>query len=106
MRIIYIYIYEKGKAIPVTGRGGPYDCETSGLPHFLDNRLTDGGEVVSLTRRPPLPTGKFLVLISVRGSVDLRVIVRLEELDQLRKPITSWGIELVTFRKYNINQGI
>jgi hypothetical protein len=25
----------------------------SRLPHFLDNRLTDGGEVVSLTRRPP-----------------------------------------------------
>jgi hypothetical protein len=23
------------------------------FPHFLDNRLTDGGEVVSLTRRPP-----------------------------------------------------
>jgi hypothetical protein len=43
----------KGKAIPVTGRGGPLCCETSRLPHFLDNRLTDGGEVVSLTRRPP-----------------------------------------------------
>jgi hypothetical protein len=28
------------------------DCKTSKLPHFLDNRLTDGGEVVSLTRRP------------------------------------------------------
>jgi hypothetical protein len=26
--------------------------ETSRLPHFLDNRLTDGGEVVSLMRRP------------------------------------------------------
>jgi hypothetical protein len=26
--------------------------ETSRLPHFLENRLTDGGEVVSLTRRP------------------------------------------------------
>jgi hypothetical protein len=25
----------------------------SNLQHFLDNRLTDGGEVVSLTRRPP-----------------------------------------------------
>jgi hypothetical protein len=25
----------------------------SRLPHFLENRLTDGGEVVSLTRRPP-----------------------------------------------------
>jgi hypothetical protein len=42
----------EGKAIPVTGRGGPYGCETSRLPHFLDNRLTDGGEVVSLTRLP------------------------------------------------------
>jgi hypothetical protein len=41
-----------GKAIPVTGRGDPYGCETSRLPHFLNNRLTDGGEVVSLTRRP------------------------------------------------------
>jgi hypothetical protein len=43
----------KGKAIPVTGRGGPLGCETPRLPHFLDNRPTDGGEVVSLTRWPP-----------------------------------------------------
>jgi hypothetical protein len=40
----------KGKAIPVTGRGGPLACETLRFPHFLDNRLTDGGEVVSPTR--------------------------------------------------------
>jgi hypothetical protein len=26
----------KGKAIPVTGRGGPKDCETSRLSHFLN----------------------------------------------------------------------
>jgi hypothetical protein len=44
---------KKGKAIPVTGSGGPYGCETSRLPHLLDNRLTDVSEVVSLTRRPP-----------------------------------------------------
>jgi hypothetical protein len=37
------------KAILVTGRGGPYGCETSRFPHFLDDRLIDGGEVVSLT---------------------------------------------------------
>jgi hypothetical protein len=43
-----------GKAIPVTGRGGPQDCDTSRLPHFLDNRLKDGGEVVSLTLRSHL----------------------------------------------------
>jgi hypothetical protein len=52
----YSYIKQhvnvQGKAIPVTGRGGPYGCETSRLPKFLDNRLTDGGEVASLMRRP------------------------------------------------------
>jgi hypothetical protein len=32
----------------LTGRGGPYVCETSRLPQ--DSRLTDGGEVVS----PPI----------------------------------------------------
>jgi hypothetical protein len=50
----------KGKAIPVTGREGPQRCETSRLPHFLDNRLTDGGKVVSLTRRPPFLPRKIL----------------------------------------------
>jgi hypothetical protein len=43
----------KGNANPVTGRGGPYGSETSRLPHFLDNWLKVGGEVDSLTRRPP-----------------------------------------------------
>jgi hypothetical protein len=43
----------KGKAIPVTGHGSIWGCEMSRLPHFLDNRLTDGGKVVSLTRQPP-----------------------------------------------------
>jgi hypothetical protein len=43
---------ERGKAIPVTRRGGPQGCETSRLPHFLDNGVTDGGEFTSLTSRP------------------------------------------------------
>jgi hypothetical protein len=47
------------KAINVTGRGGQYGCERSRLPHFLDDRLTDGGEVVSLTRRPPFTLRKI-----------------------------------------------
>jgi hypothetical protein len=57
----------KGEIIPVMGRGGPQDCETPRLPNFLDNRFTDGGDVVSLTRRPPFTPGKFLVFISVRS---------------------------------------
>jgi hypothetical protein len=35
----------------ITGRGGTLGCEMSRLPHFLDDRLTDGGAIVSLTRR-------------------------------------------------------
>jgi hypothetical protein len=30
------------------------------VPHFLDSRLTDGCEVVSLTRRPPFTPWKIL----------------------------------------------
>jgi hypothetical protein len=42
---------KKDKA--VTGREDPLGCKTSRIPHFVDIRLTDGGEVVSLRHRPP-----------------------------------------------------
>jgi hypothetical protein len=35
----------------VTDLGGPWG-ETSRIPHFIDSRFTDRGEVVSLTRPP------------------------------------------------------
>jgi hypothetical protein len=46
------------------------------IPHCLDNLLTDGGEVVRLTRRPLStlsisPPPRVLVLISVRVSVTI-----------------------------------
>jgi hypothetical protein len=55
---------KKGKAIPVTGCGGPQGCVMLSLSHFLDNWLTDGSEVVSLMHQPPFTTRK--VLNSVR----------------------------------------
>jgi hypothetical protein len=88
----------KYKGNPVPGRGGSWGCETSRLPHFLDNRLTDGGEVVTASHaaRPLTPAG-FLVLISVRDSVEPSHTVWLEAIRQLKNPMTSSGIEPATF---------
>jgi hypothetical protein len=55
-------------------------CGTSRFPHVLDNRLTDGGEVVSLTRRPPFTPRK------IPGT------------------LTSSGIEPATFRLVTVSQ--
>jgi hypothetical protein len=49
----------KGKGIPGTGHGGPQGCETSRLPRFLDNRLTDTDEVFSLMRWPAFTPRKI-----------------------------------------------
>jgi hypothetical protein len=40
-----VMIKVKCKTISVTSRGIPQAYETSRLPHFLDNRLKDGGDV-------------------------------------------------------------
>jgi hypothetical protein len=61
-------IKSKSKAISVTVRGDLCGCEMLRIRHCLDNRLTDGGKVVS---RSLLPTNIIiflhLVLISVRS---------------------------------------
>jgi hypothetical protein len=44
------------------------------------------------------PPGRFLVLSSVTGYVDLKAIVRLEGLGRLKNPMTSSGLEPATFR--------
>jgi hypothetical protein len=89
----------KRKAIPVTGHGGPQGCETLRVPHYLDNRLTDGGKALSLTRRPPFtPPGRFLVLISVRGWVDLQGHSAAGRIRPIEKKSTSSGLEPATFR--------
>jgi hypothetical protein len=46
----------------------------------------------------PLPPGRFLVLISVRGWVNPRGMVTLEGLGQLKNAVTSSGIKFATFR--------
>jgi hypothetical protein len=55
----YMHGKVKGKAVPVIGREDPQGCERLRLPHFLDSRFIDGGEVVSLTRRPTFTPRKI-----------------------------------------------
>jgi hypothetical protein len=73
------------KGILVTGRGGPMNFETSKLAHFLDNRLTDGSEVISLTRRPCFhPQEDFWYPFLIEAQSTSRVIVWLEGLGTLK----------------------
>jgi hypothetical protein len=77
---------------PVTDRGGPWCCETSRPPRFLDNRLTDGDEVVSLRSRPPFTPQEdslYSFLLEDQST---------QGLHQLKNRVTSSGNESATFR--------
>jgi hypothetical protein len=44
--------YKEVKRSPIKGRGGLKECEMTRILHYLDTRITDSGEVVSLTHWP------------------------------------------------------
>ena len=46
----------KGKAVPLQAWGGPESSRKLRFPDFMTT-TQDGGKVVSLTHRPPLPPG-------------------------------------------------
>jgi hypothetical protein len=76
------------------------------IPHCLDNRLTDGGEVGLTHRQRFAVSGRIVILISVRILVDLSATVRLEGLGELKIIIAVSPIEPATFRfvKQCLNQ--
>ena len=72
------------------------------VPRGLGYRISwhsacEGGKVVSLTHRPPLPAEMFLVLIFTRGWVDPRAMVRSEGDMSLKNQVTLPGIDPWTF---------
>jgi hypothetical protein len=81
----------KGKAVLVTVHEGPQGCETSRLPHFLDNQLTDGGEVVGSTRRPVFTPRK------IPGTHFCWRLSRPQGHSANVNPMTSSGFEPATF---------
>jgi hypothetical protein len=74
------------------------------VPGVLGSQISlhsarEGDEFVSLTHRPPLPPGMFLVLIFTRSCVGPRAMVGRKEIDMSVKiPVTSPGIDPGTFR--------
>jgi hypothetical protein len=62
------------------------------VPTSLDNRLTDGGKVVSFMRRPPLyPQGNSWYSFLLEAQSTPRAMMRLEGLGQLKNPMTFSG---------------
>jgi hypothetical protein len=92
----FVFTSYKGKAIPVTGRGGPWGCETSRLPYFSRQPAHRWRWGQPYSPAAICPPGRFLVFISVRGWVDPRAIVRMEGLRRLKYPVTAY--EPATFR--------
>jgi hypothetical protein len=69
------------------------------IPHCLDSRLTDGGEVLSPEHRPRSTPGRLKVVISARDLVDLKATVQLVDvLAKLKNSLTSSGIEPTTLQ--------
>jgi hypothetical protein len=75
-------VLKKKKSYPCIRPWSPYGWDTSRIPHFLDNRLTNGGEVVNLKRRPrftpPPPQEYSCYSFLLGGWVNPRTILRLE----------------------------
>jgi hypothetical protein len=53
---VYVCMYVKGKGVPLQAWSGPEGSRKLRFPDYTTT-AQDGGKVVSLTHRPPLPTG-------------------------------------------------
>jgi hypothetical protein len=96
----------KGNAILVNRPWRPIGLWDVEAPTFsIDSRFTDGGKVVSPTRRTPfIPHKDSWYSFLLRGWVDPRAIVQMDVLVKLKNS-TSSGLEPATWKVYELKRG-
>ena len=87
----------KGKAVPLQTWTGPEGSRKLRFQDFVTT-AQDSGRLSALRTGRLYPQEILLVLISVRGWVDPRAIVRSEVFMSMKNPLTPSGIEPATFR--------